>query len=258
MKHVLLFLTILCCSAYGVRAQSQTISYQGTLANEAGMPVDSGTYSITVTFYSDENGAHPLWQDTYATEVRKGIFNIALGSNQALPKATDMDEPVWVGTRINGTAETRPLARLGTVPFAMNVADHSITASKLATDYVSQVNLDGQRVSTKGGALNLSSEGGIQFHYDSLTQAITADLPLRSTPVSSAPDYWGETGNTGTSVPSHFIGTTDNTSAFEIHLEDSGSHEPRKRVYHVELGTKTSPNLVSGYGSGESSPTTGN
>ncbi len=257
-ENAILFLVVLCCSALSVRAQSQTISYQGVLANASGGPVDSGTYSVTVTFYSDEGGQHPLWQDTYATEVRKGVFNIALGSNKPLPKATEMDGLIWVGTAINGTAETRPLARLGAVPFAMNVADNSITANKLATDFVSSISVNGQKVTGKGTPLNISTGDGLDAVFDpgSNSLLLTGGRTRANGKGATAQTqvgavFWTETGNKNISVPTQFIGTTDTSSAFEIHLEDVTVTAPLNRIAHFEIPLVSgAPNIIMGFGAG--------
>jgi hypothetical protein len=163
MKKSILFLSILSLFAITVRAQqSPIISYQGVISDLGGKPADGGTYSITISFYSDESGTHPLWQDTFETAVQNGVFNIELGSRQPLPAASDMDRPIWVGTRIGNAAELRPLSKLGSVPKAIN----SITAQKLSTDYVSSILVNGTKVTGNGTPLNITTGNGLDAVFD--------------------------------------------------------------------------------------------
>ncbi len=121
-----------------VRAQQYTMSYQGTLTqNES--PVSDGLHQLTVTLYSDPFGNETLWTDTYTTEVKNGIFNLQLGSGKSLPDSKTLDRAVWVGVSVYGTAEMRPMTKLGVVPIALNVADKSITAVKISDELMSTI-----------------------------------------------------------------------------------------------------------------------
>ncbi len=113
-----------------------TMSYQGTLTqNDA--PVSDGLHQLTVTLYSDPLGNEAFWTDTYATEVKNGIFNLQLGSGKSLPDSKTLDRSLWVGVSVNGTAEMRPLTKLVAVPMALNVADRAVTINKLAPEVMS-------------------------------------------------------------------------------------------------------------------------
>src|SRR5438045_1156885 len=133
MKHLILTLLCLLCLAVPSLAQQTTISYQGLLASETGVPAN-GTYSITISFYSDESGTHALWQDTFETLVKNGQFNIDLGARLPLPNAAVFANPIWVGTRIGDNAELRPRTKLGSVP-------NAISAQTLGTDYLASLSL---------------------------------------------------------------------------------------------------------------------
>jgi hypothetical protein len=117
------------------------MSYQGTLTqNEA--PVSDGLHQLTVTLYGDPMGNEALWTDTYATEVKNGIFNIHLGSGKSLPDSKTLDRSLWLGASVNGTEELRPLTRLTPALYALNVSDQSITKEKLAPDVMAMMMSD--------------------------------------------------------------------------------------------------------------------
>ena len=87
-------------------------------------------YAITVAFYSDSGGSACVWRDTYWTPVTNGVFNLSLGSHVPLPGAQDMDRPLWLGVSVNESSELRPLSHLSIAPYALNVADSSITTER--------------------------------------------------------------------------------------------------------------------------------
>jgi len=151
------------------------IDYQAQLL-EDGRPID-GKYNVTITIYSDPDGKVALWSDQFMTDVRGGVFNIALGSNHPLPSSKELDKAIWVGVKLDGNAELRPLTQLGSVPFALNVADGAITSEKIGTDYVSSIRVNGEKVSSKAASINFTGGKGLKVNFDKETQSITIDAP---------------------------------------------------------------------------------
>ncbi|HVZ41156.1 MAG TPA: hypothetical protein VHI13_17890 [Candidatus Kapabacteria bacterium] len=180
--------------AGGILSAQQTagtpgvISYQGSVGSSDGTPLVDGEYQITVTLYADAQGAIRIWQDTYTTSIRSGIFNIYLGSGAIpLPAPAQMDKALWIGTRISGGEELRPLTRLSASPYAINVPDRAITTSKLADsavteekvrmDYISGVSVNGKKVPISGKVLNIQAGKDIDIHYDEFTQSLIIGSP---------------------------------------------------------------------------------
>jgi hypothetical protein len=150
MRHFLVSLclgTALLASAGSSYAQQvsnsaqstvSTISYQGVLAKD-GVAVPDGDYTITVTLYRDGLGASNLWSGTYTVHTSNGVFNILLGSGDyPLPASAQLDGPLFLGVKIGEGAEL-PLTQLSSAISAMNVADGSITAKKMGTDYIGSI-----------------------------------------------------------------------------------------------------------------------
>jgi hypothetical protein len=230
----------------------QSLSYQGVLTDASGLAVKDGDYDFVAKLYSDANGSAALWHDSYHTRVTKGVFNIAIGSGPApLPSSQVLDKPLYLGITINGASEMRPLTQLSATAFALNVADSAITAQKMATDYVSSVQINGQQITSRGGAVNFMPGAGIEMRYDSGAQGIIVNTQVihPSTHVGAA-DYWGELGNTATSPGTNFVGTTD-TADLELHIDESATVLGTVtggfgRVIKYWYSTN-SPNLVGGY-----------
>ena len=108
------------------------ISYQGSLRDVTGNPVDSATLQLIVSLYADPEGTQPVWQGNYTTPIRRGVFNVQLGSgNSPLPTGDAMNKPLWLGIKVSGAEEMRPLSSLAATAYALNVPDNSITTAKI-------------------------------------------------------------------------------------------------------------------------------
>ena len=103
------------------------ITYQGQITTTEGSAMN-GTHHITATLYPDPHGLHPLWQSGYDADIKDGIFTVTLGGGAAkLPENAALNQPLWIGISIDGSAEMQPLTRLTAAPYALNVPDQSIT-----------------------------------------------------------------------------------------------------------------------------------
>lgn len=164
----------------------RTISYQGVLSSTAGTPLPDGDYDITVRLYADPSGTLPLWQDTYRTNVRGGLFNLYIGGgNSPLPSSAEMNRPLWVGTTVNGMEEMLPLTPLTSSPYALNLPDNAVTTGKLADGavtaekvempYMAGVRINGQEISGKGTILDIRSGDDIEVRYDQASESLIID-----------------------------------------------------------------------------------
>lgn len=273
--------TALCLAAGATALQGQTtipatdvprtISYQGLLTSTDGVPFADGEYGITVTLYGDEQGTRPVWRQTCTTQVSGGIFNLYLGTREApLPGTAEMNAPLWVGTSVNGGAEMRPLTPLSASPYALNVPDRAITGGKLAPgavtadkvdmDYISELRIDGQKVSGKGTPLNLQSGDAITLHYDEATGSLTIDRAKTlgqegdeekgASVLATNNDVWTMRGN-GRSLAAGFplvapaagdwIGT-NNAVDFIIKVNN------QQTMQYQQTGAASIPNIIGGQG----------
>ncbi len=143
-KFKLMAALVVVSAFFSLRIGAQTIpnssdvptilSYQGQITGTGGQTVN-GTHHITATLYTDHFGNNSLWQGEYDAAITNGIFNILLGSGKSkLPEITEMNRSLWVGIRVDGGEELKPLTQLSAAPYALNVPDKSITAAKLADD----------------------------------------------------------------------------------------------------------------------------
>jgi len=110
------------------------ISYQGQITNNGSAM--NGTHHITATLYSDPNGKNSVWHGAYDADITDGIFTITLGASGSwkLPENATLDQPLWIGISVDGSAEMLPRTQLAAAPYALNVPDQSITFAKLAPD----------------------------------------------------------------------------------------------------------------------------
>ncbi len=229
------FSTILgCCLlllSISVQAQqasheSRTLSYQGAIASSDGTSI-SGEREITVRFYSDADGHTLVWQDTYRAVVANGVFNLALGSgSQPLPASDVMSHPLWVGTQIGTAEEMRPLAPLSSSPFALSIADNSVTKEKMATDYVSSLSLNGQRISGRGADINLVTGDGINATVDPATNSLLLQAGATSLEGAKGGAVQGNTTISGslTVTGTSFLGS----SSAGVFVYSLGASQPVK------------------------------
>lgn len=162
--------TMLFCNNSFAQAPN-IITYQGKLTMQ-GTDV-SGERTITARLYSDAEGTEEVWEGTYKTYVTDGIFALPLGAGKyPLPAPTKLDKQLWVGINVDGV-DLLPLTQLTSSPYALNVADKSITKAKLADE------------------LLIGMVGG-------------QDKQVKNT----TSDEWGEDGNSALSA-TDYLGTSD-------------------------------------------------
>ncbi len=188
LSFPLLSALLLTCAVITATAQQtvdvpRTISYQGLLTSTDGTPLPDGPYDIAVSLFLDEDGTQPLWNATFNTDVRNGVFNILLGNDRhPLPAPLQMNRPLWVGTAVNGSPLMRPLSPLTASPYALNLPDRTVTtaklddgavtAEKMGTPYVAGIALNGKTITADGSVLNIEVGEGIALTYDEETRTL--------------------------------------------------------------------------------------
>jgi hypothetical protein len=103
----------------GFAAVPETINYQGTLSDPAGVPINASV-DMTFTLYSDAGGASPTgWAETHTgVTVTNGLFNVTLGAVVPLNLA-DFDNPAWLGIKVGADPEMTPLQAITSVGYAL-------------------------------------------------------------------------------------------------------------------------------------------
>ncbi len=113
------FALLFCVSA--VADIPETISYQGVLRDDAGVPVPDDDYEITFCLYDVETGGTSLWCEVQTLPVEDGVFNAHLGSVVTLT-TLDFLVPYWVGISVEGEGELAPRTAFETVPYAAHAS----------------------------------------------------------------------------------------------------------------------------------------
>ncbi|MFZ1708474.1 MAG: hypothetical protein WAW20_07730, partial [Anaerolineae bacterium] len=127
---------------------TNTIAYQGRLADAGGSPL-TGAYSIIFRLYNSASGGAPLWEEqwtgTNGVQVSDGLFNVMLGSLTPIPQTVVTgNNTLWLGITVGTDDEMAPRVQLGSVPFAvqaLTVPDGSVTTAKIADRAVTQAKL---------------------------------------------------------------------------------------------------------------------
>ena len=150
------------------------INYQGHLSNGGG-PLN-GTFPMSFSLYSAENGGDPLWSESYPSiSVNGGVFVVLLGSVAPLPLGSLFTgQSLWIETTVDGNtmAPRRPIV---SVAYAARsaIADSAIagpavvpagalvytrwgrTVCPAGASLVHQGRVAGSHTSTPGGGSNL-------------------------------------------------------------------------------------------------------
>jgi hypothetical protein len=126
-----------------------SVAYQGRLADTSGSPL-TGTYTMTFSIYNSATGGVALWEEQWtgsnSVSVSKGLFNVMLGSINAMPQSLFAgNDSLWLGIAVGADAEMTPRVQLGSVPYAVvaqTVPAGSLTTDKLADGAVTSAKLD--------------------------------------------------------------------------------------------------------------------
>jgi hypothetical protein len=229
------------------------ISYQG-IVTQNGTAV-TGEYPVTVKLYADPDGKETVWQGTYTTHLENGMFNLMLGSGEnPLPANDKLDKPLWVGVTMDGSLEMKPYTQLSASPYAFNIPDKSITKEKMGTDYISSVEVNGEKVTRKGSILKLTDGAGVSLMFDRTTNSLSInskDSPGGGQTAQALGDkvlLGGQPFN-ATNEGDEWIGSDNTGSKFQVWFKTKGTTVMR---YLPPSGTGTIPNIIGGYENGSS------
>ena len=157
-----------------------TLSYQGILADTAGIPKPDGSYSFAFRLYAVSSGGSPIWSETKTAQVKHGLFSTILGSLTPIPDSVRFDRQYWLGIQVASDPELSPRMQITSVgssinaihaDTAQNVPDNSVTSGKIAGgQVVKSINnvhddltlrgANGASVTASGDTLTITASGG--------------------------------------------------------------------------------------------------
>ena len=215
-----------------VRAQvPRTISFQGVLTDDQGLPLDDGTYTLHFRLAAEDAPGTTLWEEQHAdVSVSDGLFSVVLGSTE--PLDLPFDVPYVLGISVDGGPEMTPLVNLTAAPYSLRaaaVADSSVTGAQVAR---------GELLRSLNGLhedVELIAGENVTITVEDQTIRIAAAGGGNGGGTGEA---WNLTGNAGTTPGAHFVGTTDETP---LEVKVNG-----ERALRLEPGD--SPNVIGGHG----------
>jgi hypothetical protein len=94
LKIMIAMMACLLASHMAAAQESQVIHFQGLLTSPDGGPLRTDTYDINFSIWDQESGGvDPVWSETQVVEVTEGLFDVFLGSVNALsPDVFTQDE----------------------------------------------------------------------------------------------------------------------------------------------------------------------
>jgi hypothetical protein len=120
---LLLILTVGMLATVAAQAEvPKLINYQGKLTTAEGGCLND-TIQMTFTIYSDSFGTQSVWTETQdSVIVTEGIFNVLLGSLNALHDTMFDETTRYLGVQVESDPEMTPLKPMVTVPYAFRVS----------------------------------------------------------------------------------------------------------------------------------------
>jgi hypothetical protein len=136
----------------------QTISYQGVLTDANGKNVPDGDYNLTFKLYDVETDGIPLWSEEKSVEVKKGIFNVILGSVN--PLTLPFDKQYWLGIAVEGGSELTPRIKLTSSAYSLNTRSDG-GGNTLDQAYDQGGPGAGRTINADAGAVNIEGTDGL-------------------------------------------------------------------------------------------------
>lgn len=108
------------------------ISYQGVLNDSSGNPL-STTVSMTFSIYGVASGGTALWSETQSVQVSNGVFNVKLGSIQALTSSVFQADTLFLGVQVGADPEMTPRQQITSGAYAHKAEAVSHAAIPIGT-----------------------------------------------------------------------------------------------------------------------------
>lgn len=105
------------------------ISFQSLTVDEAGTPLDDGSYRVVFRLYSSDKGGEAIWTETQNVAVTEGLLSTLIGAEKALD--LPFDEPYYLSVELDGQPETErvPLTSAAYSLVARDVSDGVVVRS---------------------------------------------------------------------------------------------------------------------------------
>lgn len=182
-----------------------TLSYQGLLTDNTGVPVSDGNHSILFDFYTTSTGGTPDFTRGPITVTSfKGLFTMILGngqgSNNAALPVTLGDTQYYVGIEADGQSELVPRVMLTAVPYAFRAETvNTVNADNISAGTIADARLSTHLQDLADGTLS-GDKVGSGFDAANITKGTINPARIPETvgvPIGTIIAYGGETIPTG-------------------------------------------------------------
>jgi len=199
MKKIIISVLFILCHWLVMAQVPGTLSYQGILVGENGLPVADGSHTVTFNFYNVETGGIPVFsRGKFTITTYKGLFTFLIGSGlpaNNTPLSTNAADNDYIGNGqfyvsvVADDVELSPRVQLSTVPYALqaqnanSVTNGAITAAKIASGAVTSAKIADGTIEEADLASNAVTSAKIAA--DAVTSAKIADGAILAADLAS-------------------------------------------------------------------------
>lgn len=213
----------------------RTMSYQGVLADAAGILVPDAVHTLTFTLYDAASGGSVVFAETQSVPVVRGVFNSILGSATAggIPPGVAFDRAYFLGISVDGGAELVPRTALTASPYALRASfADAVAANGVGTAAVADLAITNAKI-----ANNTIASGKIATTGAAVGQALIFDgaTLVYGNPVMQLP--YSATVNSNAAIPLLGVTNSGNGRAADFRITNGANTDYTLRATSAGLGT---------------------
>lgn len=147
----------------GTPSLEYRMNYQGRLTSSRGGPID-GNRTMTFRLFQSETGGSAIWSESHSNvPVTNGLFNVVLGSNNALDES-EFHRPLWLEIVVAGQTLSARQPLYG-APYAFSLVPGAVIKGNIAKTETYSSTLSVANFGN-GQALAGYSLGGIGAYFE--------------------------------------------------------------------------------------------
>ena len=178
------------------------LSYQGVLSDTLGNPKPDGGYNLTFRLYESASGGSAIWSEQRTVQLKRGLFNTALGEQTPFGTGVLFDRPYWLSMQLGGGPELSPRVALTAVGYSLNAV--RADTARFAQQAPGQAFVDSARIAGSVPDNSITEakirQGGVVRSLNGLTDRITLSGRGGASVAASGDTVYVDAAGLGTGV----------------------------------------------------------